>query len=203
MEITDSHPAVTEAMTHRREVGLREAQPGEASEDPYHRYLDRLDSPLSKRVMGECLDHITRMVMVRPGVTIDALPRYSGTGRAWWLLRHDDTAEIRARLTDTTGAYGAPKDKGYSPAYINKHLSALRGVLEECWNSGLMSTDDAAVTGAAYKALSTLARDHGCALEAPYKCLSFLALLVIPQLKLSDRGLFDVGQFSLVEPWVE
>jgi adenine deaminase len=34
-------------------------------------------------------------------------------------------------------------------------------------------------------------------------CLSFLALLVIPRLKLSDRGLFDVSTFSLVEPWVE
>jgi adenine deaminase len=32
--------------------------------------------------------------------------------------------------------------------------------------------------------------------------LSFLPLLVIPQLKLSDRGLFDVAKFSLVEPWV-
>jgi adenine deaminase len=34
-------------------------------------------------------------------------------------------------------------------------------------------------------------------------CLSFLALLVIPQLKLSDLGLFDVGKFALVEPWVD
>jgi adenine deaminase len=34
-------------------------------------------------------------------------------------------------------------------------------------------------------------------------CLSFLALLVIPQLKLGDKGLFDVGKFSLVSPWVD
>jgi len=69
--------------------------------------------------------------------------------------------------------------------------------------AGLMSTDDARTTGAAYQELSTLARTHGCGLQAPYMCLSFLALLVIPRLKLSDRGLFDVGTFSLVEPWVE
>jgi adenine deaminase len=69
--------------------------------------------------------------------------------------------------------------------------------------AGLMSTDDARTTGAAYQKLSNLARTHGCQLQAPYMCLSFLALLVIPRLKLSDLGLFDVGAFSLVEPWVE
>jgi adenine deaminase len=66
-----------------------------------------------------------------------------------------------------------------------------------------MSLDDAKTTGAAYQELSNLARTHGCGLQAPYMCLSFLALLVIPRLKLSDLGLFDVGTFSLVEPWVE
>jgi adenine deaminase len=69
--------------------------------------------------------------------------------------------------------------------------------------AGLMSLDDAKTTGAAYQELSNLARTHGCGLQAPYMCLSFLALLVIPRLKLSDLGLFDVGTFSLVEPWVE
>jgi len=69
--------------------------------------------------------------------------------------------------------------------------------------AGLMTTQDAHAAGAAYQELSNLARQHGCGLQAPYMCLSFLALLVIPQLKLSDLGLFDVGKFLLVEPWVE
>ncbi len=69
--------------------------------------------------------------------------------------------------------------------------------------AGLMTTQDAAAAGAAYQELSNLAREHGCRLKAPYMCLSFLALLVIPRLKLGDRGLFDVGAFALVEPWVE
>jgi len=69
--------------------------------------------------------------------------------------------------------------------------------------AGLMTTEDATTAGAAYQELSILARQHGCPLQAPYMCLSFLALLVIPQLKLSDRGLFDVGKFALVEPWVD
>ncbi len=69
--------------------------------------------------------------------------------------------------------------------------------------AGLMSTDDAATAGAAYQELSNLARANGCKLQAPYMCLSFLALLVIPQLKLSDQGLFDVGKFAFAEAWVE
>ena len=69
--------------------------------------------------------------------------------------------------------------------------------------AGLMAIDDAATVGAAYRELSELAQAAGCKLQAPYMCLSFLALLVIPQLKLSDKGLFDVGKFSLVDPWVE
>ena len=195
MEITDSHPSVTEAMTHRREVGLREAQPGEASEDPYHRYLDRLDSPLSKRVMGECLDHITRMVMVRPGVTIDALPRYSGTGRAWWLLRHDDTAEIRTRLADRTGAYGAPKGNGYSPAYINKHLSALRGILRQCWNLQLMSTDDYA-RAIDFKGVKGSRLEAGRDIE-PYEMAALLAECAKAKhevTRLRDTAIFVVLQ---------
>jgi adenine deaminase len=69
--------------------------------------------------------------------------------------------------------------------------------------AGLMSADDAETVGAAYEDLSNHAKAEGCKLKAPYMCLSFLALLVIPQLKLSDLGLFDVGQFKLVEPWVD
>ncbi len=38
----------------------------------------------------------------------------------------------------------------------------------------------------------------GCKLDAPFMTLSFLALLVIPELKLSDKGLFDVSNFSFI-----
>jgi adenine deaminase len=38
----------------------------------------------------------------------------------------------------------------------------------------------------------------GCTIEAPFQLLAFLALSVIPELKLTDRGLVDVGAFELV-----
>ena len=47
-------------------------------------------------------------------------------------------------------------------------------------------------------ALAAAARELGCTLEAPFQHLSFLALSVIPSLKLTDRGLVDVDAFELV-----
>jgi adenine deaminase len=48
-------------------------------------------------------------------------------------------------------------------------------------------------------ALAAAAHQIGCTLEAPFQHLSFLALSVIPSLKITDRGLVDVNRFELVE----
>lgn len=64
--------------------------------------------------------------------------------------------------------------------------------------AGLMSDGECSPVGAAYRGLSELAREWGCAFHSPYMTLSFMALLVIPRLKLSDRGLFDVDRFELI-----
>ena len=57
--------------------------------------------------------------------------------------------------------------------------------------AGLMSPDKGEKVAAAYQALSRKARECGSLPSAPYMLLSFMALLVIPELKLSDRGLFN------------
>jgi len=48
------------------------------------------------------------------------------------------------------------------------------------------------------QALDAAARELGCTLDAPFQHLSFLALSVIPALKLTDQGLVDVNRFELV-----
>ena len=63
--------------------------------------------------------------------------------------------------------------------------------------AGLMSGDGEAVA-AGYARLDLLARELGSPLAAPFMTLSFMALLVIPALKLSDRGLFDGRLFKFV-----
>lgn len=62
--------------------------------------------------------------------------------------------------------------------------------------AGLMSDKDCATIGKAYAHIDHAAKSLGSSLRAPYMTLSFMALLVIPQLKLSDKGLFDGGSFQ-------
>jgi len=62
--------------------------------------------------------------------------------------------------------------------------------------AGLMATGTCEEVGAAYGKLDRLVKGWGSPLRAPYMTLSFMALLVIPSLKLSDRGLFDGDKFE-------
>jgi len=66
--------------------------------------------------------------------------------------------------------------------------------------AGLMHTENAGFIAEQYTALTHLAKAAGCTLRAPYMTLSFMALLVIPALKISDKGLFDAVQFKFIEP---
>ncbi len=62
---------------------------------------------------------------------------------------------------------------------------------------GLMSQEDGYVVAESYKAIDAAAKELGATLSAPFMTLSFMALLVIPHLKLSDKGLFNGATFSL------
>ena len=64
--------------------------------------------------------------------------------------------------------------------------------------AGLMSTADGFEVARQYAAIDQAARGLGSKLGAPYMTLSFMALLVIPHLKLSDKGLFDGDAFRLI-----
>lgn len=64
--------------------------------------------------------------------------------------------------------------------------------------AGLMSLEDGYKVAAAYTAIDGMAKSLGSTLSAPFMTLSFMALLVIPHLKLSDKGLFDGDSFSFV-----
>jgi adenine deaminase len=64
--------------------------------------------------------------------------------------------------------------------------------------AGLMATDDGFEVAKKYKELSEKAKEIGCTLTSPFMTLAFMALLVIPKLKLSDKGLFDGEKFKYV-----
>jgi adenine deaminase len=68
--------------------------------------------------------------------------------------------------------------------------------------AGLMSTESYETVAAAYTRLDRHAKQLGSPLRAPFMTLSFMALLVIPELKLSDRGLFDCRREELTSLFV-
>lgn len=64
--------------------------------------------------------------------------------------------------------------------------------------AGLMSSEDGYKVAKFYTEIDKAAKELGSRLSAPFMTLSFMALLVIPHLKLSDKGLFDGDAFRLV-----
>jgi adenine deaminase len=63
--------------------------------------------------------------------------------------------------------------------------------------AGLMSDMDGYAVADAYSKINNAARELGSRLHSPFMTLSFMALLVIPELKISDLGLFDGNKFEL------
>jgi adenine deaminase len=65
--------------------------------------------------------------------------------------------------------------------------------------AGLMTLDDAAIAGSRYAELTATVKEFGSSLKAPFMALSFMALLVIPHLKIGDKGLFNGDSFEFTD----
>ncbi|MEO5356222.1 MAG: adenine deaminase [Nitrospirae bacterium YQR-1] len=67
---------------------------------------------------------------------------------------------------------------------------------------GIMSDSDGYEVAKRYRIIDNMAKEMGCTVKSPYMLLSFMALVVIPALKISDKGLFDVDSFTFTELFV-
>ena len=65
--------------------------------------------------------------------------------------------------------------------------------------AGLMSAEDGYQVAENYIKVDLMAKKFGSNLQSPFMTLSFMALLVIPELKLSDKGLFNGEKFEFVD----
>ena len=65
--------------------------------------------------------------------------------------------------------------------------------------AGLMSNKRGEDLLVEYTYLSDFTKTFGSSFHSPFMTLAFMSLLVIPKLKLSDKGLFDVEQFKLID----
>jgi len=86
------------------------------------------------------------------------------------------------------------KNNGGLVAVSNGNYHSLRLPI-----GGLMSTKSAEDVALKLENLHKVLDDMGCKLTSPFMAMSFLALFVIPKLKISDRGLFDVEKFDFVD----
>jgi adenine deaminase len=68
---------------------------------------------------------------------------------------------------------------------------------------GIMTTRSCDDIAEDYENLNRLVESMGCTMKSPFMTLSFMALLVIPDLKIGDRGLFDVNKFKQVSLFVD
>ena len=84
--------------------------------------------------------------------------------------------------------------KGGLAAYYDQQLLDLKLDI-----AGLMSSAPGVDVARDYSLLNQAAAQMGCTLSSPFMTLSFMALLVIPELKIGDRGLFDVNKFNGTE----
>ncbi len=68
--------------------------------------------------------------------------------------------------------------------------------------AGLLTSEDAFEVAKKYEKIDSEAKRLGSSLKSPFMTLSFMALLVIPELKISDKGLFDAQKFEFVSLFV-
>ncbi|MCU4156621.1 adenine deaminase [Carboxylicivirga sp. A043] len=69
--------------------------------------------------------------------------------------------------------------------------------------AGLMSTQPGDEVASKYTALNTFVKQMGCNMKAPFMTLAFMSLLVIPSLKIGDKGLFDVNKFAFTSLFLD
>lgn len=65
--------------------------------------------------------------------------------------------------------------------------------------AGLMTNEDSYEVAEKLEKLQKTAADFGCKLDSPFMTMSFMALLVIPAIKISDKGLFDCINFEFID----
>jgi adenine deaminase len=83
---------------------------------------------------------------------------------------------------------------------IQDHRVAAEIALPVC---GLLSTEDGEKVADTLEAMRTMLGAAGCTIPSPNVTLSFIPLIFIPELAITDCGLFDVRQFRIIDPVVE
>src|SRR4029450_4539566 len=167
------------------------------------------------RALVENVTHVDGQAMADPSrdlAKIAVVERHRGTGRIGlgfvrgFDLKRGAMASTHAHDAHNVVAVGV--DAGDMATAVNRLAEtgggqvavAAGAVLGEvsCPFGGLLSDRPAEEVAALARAMGEAAEEMGGTLPSPFMTMSFLALSVVPELKLTDRGLVDVDRFELV-----
>ncbi|HMQ06320.1 MAG TPA: adenine deaminase [Saprospiraceae bacterium] len=112
-------------------------------------------------------------------------------------VAHDSHNIIAVGVEDTSiceSINAIIQNQGGISAVNSKHTEVLPLPI-----AGIMSNARAEWVAESYKKIDKMSKEMGSTLKAPFMTLSFMALLVIPSLKLSDKGLFNGEKFEFVK----
>jgi adenine deaminase len=116
-------------------------------------------------------------------------------------VAHDSHNIIAVGVNDTeiSDAINLILEQGGGLAAVSEN----KKILLKLEIAGLMTNRNGKVVAQEYSEIENFARSLGSSLKAPFMSLSFMALLVIPELKIGDRGLFDVNSFGFTPVFVK
>ncbi|MBW1782903.1 MAG: adenine deaminase [Deltaproteobacteria bacterium] len=183
------------------------------------RVIEVVPGQIITRTHIETIPSVNGFVKTDPGIDLLKLAvveRHTGLGhmglglvRGFGLKRgaiassvaHDSHNVIVVGVTDEEicKAVEVVRDMGGGLAVVNGSNILARVPLEI---AGLMSTQPLGPLVRQLKTVKAAASKLGCRLEEPFMALSFLALPVIPELKLTDKGLVDIARFEIVPLFV-
>ncbi|MBW1790486.1 MAG: adenine deaminase, partial [Deltaproteobacteria bacterium] len=109
-------------------------------------------------------------------------------------VEDDDIFKAVTALADMGGGFAVVADG----AVLAKTPLAIAGLMSPLAIAGLMSREPLHTLVSQLNGVNGAARGLGCGLHEPFMALSFVALPVIPEIKLSDKGLVDVNRMQLV-----
>ncbi|MBK8982606.1 MAG: adenine deaminase [Ignavibacteria bacterium] len=181
-----------------KKVRVIEAFDGQLITDEIHAELKSADGKLLTDIENDILK-ITVVERYRSGKPAVAFIKNFGlkTGAVASCVAHDSHNIIAVGTNDTdicNAVNAVIENKGGIAVSSNGKTDSLALPV-----AGIMSADDGYEVAEKYSRLDKLAKELGSKLHAPFMTLSFMALLVIPQLKLSDKGLFDGKKFEFTD----
>ncbi|HHN81484.1 MAG TPA: adenine deaminase [Methanomicrobia archaeon] len=167
-----------------------------------------------RHVIGAAAGRIITDHLVDGGTNVDklvAVDRHTGTHLACCYISGLDMGDCAIAQTiahDSHNIIAAGGNDGLLVRAVNR-LVSLGGGIVACGRhgseevsldiGGLMSSETPERLASRLEGLEHMLGRHGVDMERAVSTLSFMSLLVIPHLKLSDRGLFDVDAFAFID----